>query len=210
MENLFKKLFSIAPKLSLNNKSTDICFIVNNPGMKTLLAGFIAALLLFSFAAYRMNVKDGQKTLVAGDNMPAFSLIDQYGKTFNSADYAGKTILVIYFYPKDESMVCTKEACSFRDSFNDFAKAGAKVIGINGGTVASHKEFSDHYKLPFILLSDPGDKVYHLFGVQDKLFMTGRETFVIDLKGKVAFTYESMIQGKKHADDALAFIKSNK
>ena len=150
------------------------------------------------------------QSLVVGDQMPAFSLIDQNGKQFNSVDYVGKSILVIYFYPKDESMVCTKEACSFRDSFNDFAKAGAKVIGINGGTVASHKEFSDHYKLPFILLSDPGDKVYHLFGVQGKLFMTGRQTFVIDIRGKVAFTYESMIQGRKHAADALAFIRSAK
>jgi peroxiredoxin Q/BCP len=169
----------------------------------------MAAMLLLPAVAFRINV-DGGKPLIVGDQMPAFSLTDQNGKTFNSADYVGKSFLVIYFYPKDESMVCTKEACAFRDSFNDFAKAGATVIGINGGTVASHKGFSDHYKLPFTLLSDPGDKVYHLFGVQGKMFMTGRETLVIDLHGKVAFTYEAMIQGKKHADDALAFIKSHK
>ena len=177
--------------------------------MKKTLSAFIAILLFLPAVAFHINARNEGKALVVGDKMPAFSLIDQNGKTFNSADYAGKNILVIYFYPKDESMVCTKEACSFRDSFEDFAKAGAKVIGINGGTVASHKEFSDHYKLPFILLSDPGNKVYHLFGVQDKMFMTGRRTFVIDLKGKVAFIYESMIQGKKHADDALAFIKKS-
>jgi peroxiredoxin Q/BCP len=177
--------------------------------MKTYLSSFIAALLFLPAVAFRVNSLDEGKSLVVGDQIPAFSLTDQNGKTFNSADYIGKNILVIYFYPKDESMVCTKEACSFRDRFNDFANAGAKVIGINGGTVASHKEFSDHYKLPFILLSDPGNKVYHSFGVQDKMFMTGRQTFVIDLHGKVAFTYESMIQGKKHADDALAFIKKS-
>jgi peroxiredoxin Q/BCP len=153
--------------------------------------------------------QSAEKALVVGDTMPAFSLTDQNGKTFNSADLVGKSILVIYFYPKDESMVCTKEACSFRDSFNDFTNAGAKVIGINGGTVASHKEFSDHYKLPFILLSDPGNKVYAMFGVKDKMFMTGRETFIIDLHGKVAFAYEAMMQGKKHADDALAFVKAH-
>src|SRR5450755_599063 len=133
---------------------------------------FIPSFLLSFIISIAVNAQSGQKQLVVGDTMPAFSLTDQDGKVFNSADYKGKNILVIYFYPKDESMVCTKEACSFRDSFNDFAKAGAKVIGINGGTVASHKEFSDHYKLPFILLSDPGNKVYHLFGVQDKMFMT--------------------------------------
>jgi peroxiredoxin Q/BCP len=140
--------------------------------------------------------------------MPPFSLTDQNGKPFKSADYVGKNFLVIYFYPRDESMVCTKEACSFRDSFNDFTKAGAKVIGINGGTVASHKEFSDHYKLPFILLSDPGDKVYHLFGVKKTMFMTGRETFIVDLHGKIVYAYSAMLQGKKHADDALSFIRS--
>lgn len=147
--------------------------------------------------------------LKVGDRMPSFSLTDQNGKTFNSADHVGKSYLVIYFYPKDESMVCTKEACEFRDIFDDFKKAGATVIGINGGTVASHKSFADHYKLPFILLSDPDNKVYHKFGVKNHLFMTGRETFVIDKHGKVVFAYSAMMQGKKHADDALAFIKAH-
>jgi peroxiredoxin Q/BCP len=149
------------------------------------------------------------QTLAVGDKMPSFSLTDQNGKPFNTADYVGKYDLVIYFYPKDESMVCTKEACAFRDSFDEFAKAGAKVIGINSGTVASHKEFSDHYKLPFILLSDPGEKVYHLFGVKNSMFMPGRETLVIDKHGKIVFVYEAMMQGKKHADDALAYIKAH-
>jgi peroxiredoxin Q/BCP len=75
--------------------------------------------------------------------------------------------------------------------------------------VASHKEFSDHYKLPFILLSDPGEKVYHLFGVKNSMFMPGRETLVIDKHGKIVFVYEAMMQGKKHADDALAYIKAH-
>ncbi len=150
------------------------------------------------------------KTLVAGDNAPLFTLLDQDGKTFDMAKEVGKSVLVIYFYPKDESMVCTKEACAFRDSFNDFTKAGAKVIGINGGTVASHKEFEQHYKLPFTLLSDPGNKVYGMFGIKNKMFMSGRETFVVDLKGKIVYTHEAMLQGKEHSDDALAFIKAAK
>jgi peroxiredoxin Q/BCP len=174
---------------------------------KKTIEALTAALMLLSAFVVKGQTPSGG--LVVGDQMPAFSLTAQDGKTFNTADYVGKDILVIYFYPKDESMVCTKEACSFRDSFNEFAKAGAIVIGINSGTVASHKEFSDHYKLPFILLSDPGNKVYHLFGVKDKMFMSGRETFIIDRRGKVAFTYESMMQGKKHADDALAFVKQH-
>jgi peroxiredoxin Q/BCP len=142
--------------------------------------------------------------------MPSFSLTDQNGKTFNTADYVGKKVLVVYFYPKDESMVCTKEACAFRDSFDKFTKAGAIVIGINSGTVASHKAFADHYKLPFTVLSDPDNKVYNMFGVKKKFFMSGRETFVVDLKGKIVYTHEAMLQGKEHADDALAFINSAK
>lgn len=148
------------------------------------------------------------KHLEIGDPVPAFSLADQDGKEFNITNHIGKNVMVIYFYPKDESMVCTKEACAFRDSFDAFTKAGATVIGINGGTVASHKEFQQHYKLPFTLLSDPGNKVYDMFGVKNKLFMSGRETFVIDLKGKVVYEHEAMLQGKEHADDALAYIKA--
>ena len=124
-------------------------------------------------------------SLKVGDMMPAFSLKDQDGKAFNSADYVGKSMLVIYFYPKDESMVCTKEACAFRDSFGDFIKAGAKVIGVNGGSVASHKAFAQNHHLPFILLSDPGGQVYKLFGVKGGLFLPGRKTFVIDMQGKI-------------------------
>lgn len=179
--------------------------------MKTKSFQFLLLPFLISFASLNnAKAQPAAKEIVVGDAMPAFSLTDQNGKTFNSADYVGKSYLVIYFYPKDESMVCTKEACRFRDIFNDFTKAGAKVIGINGGTVASHKAFADHYKLPFILLSDPGNVVYHKFGVKNTMFMTGRETFVIDPKGKVVFAYTAMMQGKKHADDALAFIRTHK
>ena len=169
---------------------------------------FLLALILTS-GINKPRLANVDKQLIVGDTAPAFTLIDQDGKVFNSTDYVGKKIMIIYFYPKDESMVCTKEACSFRDSFDEFAKNGAMVIGINGGSVASHKSFRDHYKLPFTLLSDPNDKVYHLFGVSNVLFMTGRKTFVIDLKGKIAFIYEGIMQGKQHVDGALNFIKKN-
>lgn len=173
--------------------------------MKLVMIAFAALTVHFDALAQAKKA-----SLSVGDRMPMFSLTDQHGKTFSSADYVGKHILVIYFYPKDESPVCTKEACAFRDSFTGFVKSGALVIGINGGTVASHREFSEHYKLPFILLSDPGDLVYHRFGIKNKLFFTGRETFVIGLDGKIAFTFTSMMDGKKHAEDALAFIRSHR
>ena len=177
--------------------------------IKNLCGRVCAASLMFLTIGTGLKAQSTQKELAKGDAMPSFSLINQQGNTFKSADFVGKSVLVIYFYPKDESMVCTKEACSFRDSFNDFTKAGATVIGINAGTVESHKNFAEHYKLPFILLSDPGNKVYNLFGVKNELFMTGRETFIINLQGKVVYNYAAMMQGKKHADDALAYIKSH-
>jgi peroxiredoxin Q/BCP len=151
-----------------------------------------------------------KKHLEVGDPVPVFTLKDQDGKTFDMKNEIGKQILVIYFYPKDESMVCTKEACSFRDSFDDFTKAGAKVIGINSGTVASHKSFSDHYKLPFTLLSDPDNKVLNQFKVKGMWFFSGRQTFVIGLNGKVAYQYSAMLEGKEHSDKALQYIKSSK
>ena len=166
-------------------------------------SAFLAAgVLLFALAA------KGQTTPVkVGNSVPVFSLTDQNGKPFAINDYVGKKILVIYFYPKDESSVCTKEACAFRDNYTQFTDKGALVIGINGGTVESHHSFAANHQLPFVLLSDPGNKVLKQFGVKGGAFgLTGRQTYVIDLTGKVVFSYNSMMQGKKHEEDALAYI----
>lgn len=150
------------------------------------------------------------KHLKTGDQIPLFSLRDQNDNQFNISDYMGKKILVIYFYPRDESSVCTKEACSFRDQYDRFTKAGAMVIGINSGTVQSHKEFIQNHKLPFTLLSDPENKVLKLFGVKSKFFISGRETFVVDLTGKIVFTFDSFMNGEAHVKEALQFIDGMK
>jgi peroxiredoxin Q/BCP len=147
------------------------------------------------------------KTLTVGDHVPVFSLHDQNDSVFNSTDYVGKEVLVIYFYPKDESSGCTKEACSFRDSYKDFVQEGAMVVGINYGTVESHKKFAQNHQLPFTLLSDPDNKVLKMFGVKKKFFITGRETFIVDKMGKIVFTYDSFTNGLAHEKEALAFIK---
>jgi peroxiredoxin Q/BCP len=178
--------------------------------MNTKLIKFLAAALFLSLTFCLFAQAQSNKHLGVGDAVPAFTLKDQNGKVFNVKDQVGKHIMVIYFYPRDESMVCTKEACQFRDSFNDFTAAGAKVIGINGGTIASHKAFADKEKLPFTLLSDPDNKVLALFGVKNRFFMTGRETFVIGLDGKVGYQYSAMMEGKGHSDKALEFIKASK
>ena len=170
--------------------------------MKQILLGS----LLFSNILQGCNAQ--VKTLKIGDDIPVFSLKDQNDSLFNSKEFVGKMVLVIFFYPKDESSVCTKEACSFRDNFNNFTKAGAMVIGINSGTVESHKSFIKNHQLPFTLLSDPDNKVLKMFGVKKKFFITGRETFVIDKTGKIVFTYDSFTNGPAHEKEALEFIRS--
>ncbi len=146
------------------------------------------------------------KSLIVGDGVPVFSLKDQNDSLFNISDYIGKKILVIYFYPKDESSGCTKEACSFRDNYSAFTKAGAMVVGINSGTVDSHRKFIEHHQLPFTLLSDPGNKVLKMFGVKNKFFITGRETFIIDKTGKIVFTFDSFMNGPAHEKETLTYI----
>jgi peroxiredoxin Q/BCP len=146
-------------------------------------------------------------SLQVGDKIPSFILQDQHGNDFNINDYIGKKKLVIYFYPKDESGVCTKEACSFRDSFADFSDANAIVIGINSAGVESHKAFAAHHRLPFTLLSDPDNKVLKQFGIRNVLFITGRETFIVGLDGKVAFSYRAFLNGSAHSEKVLDFLK---
>jgi peroxiredoxin Q/BCP len=149
------------------------------------------------------------RQLDIGAKIPLFSLKDQDGKTFNMKDSVGNNIFVIFFYPKDESVVCTKEACGFRDSMNLFVKAGAEVIGINQGSVESHKKFQQHDSLNYELLSDPDEKVIKQFGVNGAL-LTDRVTFVVDISGQIVFKYHSMTEGKRHVHEALDFIRQMK
>ena len=141
--------------------------------------------------------------------VPDFTLQDQDGNTFNVASQVGKKKMVIFFYPKDESLVCTKEACAFRDSFEVFQQAGAMVIGISADSVKSHKSFQENHRLPYTLLSDPGNQVLKAFGVKNILFLTGRETFVVDLQGNIVFRFRGMLSGSAHVQEALAYLKSN-
>ena len=147
------------------------------------------------------------KNLEVGESIPAFVLQDQNNKTFDSKDYIGKNKLVIYFYPKDESAVCTKEACAFRDSFAEFTDAGAIVVGINSADVLSHSIFAEKNRLPFQLLSDPGNNVLKQFGIKPWLFLTGRETFVVGLDGKIAFKFRAFLNGDAHSEKVLSFLQ---
>ena len=147
------------------------------------------------------------KTLKVGDKIPQFSLQDQHGDLFDVGQLIGQKKLVIYFYPKDESAVCTKEACAFRDSFADFTASGAVVVGINSATPESHLKFAQKNGLPFQLLSDPGNALLKQFGIKNVLFLTGRETFLIGLDGKIAFSYRAFLSGASHPEEVLGFLK---
>src|SRR5262245_62850890 len=114
--------------------------------------------------------------LNVGDPMPDVTLVGENGP-MHLRDRIGKA-LVVFFYPKDETYGCTKEACSFRDSYEDFVAAGADVIGVSRDDTTSHERFREHHRLPFTLLSDPGGKVATGWGVRTTLGIPGRTTFV--------------------------------
>lgn len=148
------------------------------------------------------------KKLKIGDKAPQFVLPDQNGKLVNLSDFYGKSNLVVYFYPRDESYGCTKEACSFRDRYEDFKEAGAEVIGISSDDEDSHKGFAANHKLPFILLADKDKKVAGLYGVGKTLgILPGRITFIIDKQGIIRGIYSSQVNYTKHIEEALGVLK---
>lgn len=115
--------------------------------------------------------------------------------------------LVVYFYPKDDTYGCTKQACSFRDHYEDFVAAGADMIGVSRDDSTSHAKFAQQHRLPFTLLSDPGGAVASAWGVRGPLGMPGRSTYVFDKDGVVRHRFESAIRFGKHVDEALAIVK---
>jgi peroxiredoxin Q/BCP len=144
-----------------------------------------------------------------GDKCPTFTLKDQNGEQFNMEDVLGKADLVLYFYPKDDSPGCTKQACSFRDAFEDFVEVGARVIGISSDDERSHKKFAEKHNLPFTLLADSDKKVRKMFGVPTNLLglIPGRVTYVVDKEGIVQGVFNSQIQFDKHVSEAMNILK---
>ena len=142
-----------------------------------------------------------------GDNIPAFSLQDDKGNEFNSESLKGNPS-VVYFYPKDETAGCRAQACSFRDSFEDFEEKGIKVIGISSDSVQSHAKFKEHHRLPFTLLADTKKRVRNMFGIKGNMFglIPGRETFVFDAAGKLIHKFESQVNVTKHVKEALSAL----
>jgi len=143
-----------------------------------------------------------------GDKAPDFTLLSQTGENVTLSKFFGKKNIVLYFYPKDESSGCTKEACTFRDNYEAFKELGAEVIGISSQSVESHKSFASHHNLPFILLSDDENKVRKLYGVPSTFrALPGRVTYIIDKEGIIRHIFSSQFQPEKHIDEALNILR---
>ncbi len=146
------------------------------------------------------------------EQAPEFELMDSEGNLHRLSDYKGQTI-VVYFYPKDDTPGCTKEACSFRDSYADFRNAGVEIIGISPDTVNSHAKFTGKYDLPFTLLSDPNHEVCEAYGVWGLKKSFGREyegvyrtTFIIGPEGEIKRVFEN-VRPSDHSQEVLEALK---
>ena len=143
-----------------------------------------------------------------GTAAPAFKTTDANGETVNLKDFRGQKV-VLYFYPKDDTPGCTKEACSFRDAFSKFKKQGITILGVSPDSEKSHQKFVTKYKLPFTLLADTDHSIADAYGVYgEKKFMgrtymgIHRTTFLIDEKGKIKKVFEK-VKPEDHADEVL-------
>jgi thioredoxin-dependent peroxiredoxin len=146
--------------------------------------------------------------LNVGDRAPDFTLLSQEGKQVSLADFRGKNAVVLFFYPKDESPICTKEACSFRDAYEDFTKAGAVVIGVSSDSAESHQTFAAYHRLPFLLLTDADGSLRKAFGVPKTLgILPGRVTYVIDKEGISRLIFNSQLAAGEHVAQALKIVR---
>ncbi len=143
-----------------------------------------------------------------GDTAPDFVLQNQNGESVRLYDLLAQKAVVLYFYPKDETAGCVAEACGFRDAYDDFAAAGAEVVGVSQDSVASHQQFASHRRLPFVLLSDPKGKVADLYGAEASFFglLRARITFVIGKDRVIRHTFSSQVQPTKHIRESLAAL----
>jgi peroxiredoxin Q/BCP len=149
----------------------------------------------------------GKPGVEAGQRAPDFTLPDANGKPVRLADFAGKPV-VLYFYPKDDTPGCTKEACSFRDQYQDFEDAGAVVVGVSSDSSESHRKFAAKHRLPFTLLSDRGGEVRKRYGVPATLgLLPGRVTYVIDAEGMVRHVFDSQLDATRHVSEALETLR---
>ena len=140
--------------------------------------------------------------LKVNDPAPLFDAISDDGQKFSLSDLLGKSNVVLYFYPKDFTTGCTKEACSFRDNWSKILSLGAILVGVSSDSPETHREFKEKHGLQFVLLSDQNRSIRKLYGVDSRL-IPPRATFVIDKQGKLVSIFNSQISVSKHVEIAI-------
>lgn len=151
------------------------------------------------------------KTIDVGDPAPDLSMYTHTGQQLSLRDYQGEHTVVLFFYPKDGTAVCTKEACSFRDAYEDFTEAGAVVIGVSSDSAARHQSFAEKHGLPFLLVSDRDGNARRAFGVPKTMgLFPGRVTYVIDREGIVRHMFSSQLAADRHVQEALETVRKLK
>jgi peroxiredoxin Q/BCP len=144
-----------------------------------------------------------------GSKAPDFTLSSQSGEMVSLRDFLGRRPVVLFFYPKDDTPGCTKEACAFRDGHEEFGKLDAEVVGVSSDSVGSHSSFAAKHDLPFTLLSDEQSKVRTIYGVPSTLgLFPGRVTYVIDAEGVVRRVFSSRLGVERHVEEALRALRS--
>ena len=149
------------------------------------------------------------KNIEIGSVAPVFQLNDQMGREVKLDEFKGRSSIVLYFYPKNYTPVCTLEAIAFRDAYLEFRELGAEVIGVSSDDESSHSKFCSSYNLPFILLADLDQKVRKMYlpgGIIGKF--ANRVTFVIDKNGFILGKYSSSLRSQAHVDYALKVLRS--
>ena len=146
--------------------------------------------------------------LQAGDAAPDFTAEAHNGQQVRLADYRGKSVVVLYFYPMDGTPVCTKQACSFRDAYEEFTKLGAVVIGVSADSPQRHQAFAASRGLPFLLLSDQDGALRKAYDVSKTLaILPSRVTFVIDKAGVIRHVFSALFAAEQHVTEALKVVR---
>lgn len=149
------------------------------------------------------------RRIAEGDAAPDVVAEDQHGRRFALAELRGKSPVVLFFYPQDNTPVCTWEACRFRDAFEEFVAAGATVVGVSSDSVQRHQAFATQYQLPFVLLADVDGALRRAFGVPKSLgLLPGRVTYVIDREGIVRRIIRATLDAPKHVREALTAVNA--
>lgn len=142
-----------------------------------------------------------------GDRVPNATVITETGTQHTLDELRNDQITVLFFYPKDESPICTIEACSFRDAYQDFVTAQAVVIGVSSDSAASHQAFRENHNLPYTLIADEGAALRKAFNVPKRLgFLEGRVTYVIDRNGVIQHIFNAPFSAAPHVAEALRVV----